>query len=404
MLSVRAPAGPGGTILRGLMTFGIILAAVIATGRAPVAHADDIPPPALKHGINLSNWFADAGRQPLTARDFQQIKAAGFDHVRIPINPESLGFSLSEGSTGRVLFDFSNLDNAVGMARDRGLSVILDVHPGDGFMAQLEQEPRAPAGLIALWRHLAEHYKPYSTSTVVFELLNEPHYNSDAGQYRILIGDIVTAIREVAPKNTIIVDVPRSATLEGFDGFTPIKDENVYYAFHYYEPYIVTHQGMKTPPARGRALRYFHNLPYPSSSVDQNTNYAPTAADVIEAKHELTDYVSGNWDQSHIATRVKAAADWAAANHQRVICTEFGAARRFLYPQARYQWIADTRQALEVNAIGWDLWDYTDLFGIARLTGDTITDPGDGSVRLANPDEGSREIEPDAVKALFGGG
>jgi endoglucanase len=318
------------------MAFGIALCAMIMIGLAPSASAGDIPPPALKHGINLSNWFADAGRQPLAAADFERIKNAGFDHVRIPINPESLGFSLSEGSTGRVLFDFTNLDAAIGKARDKGLSVIIDIHPSDSFMAMMEMDPRAEAGLIALWQHLAEHYKPYSTATLVFELLNEPRYVSDTNRYRLLAGDIVAAIRQAAPKNTIIIDVPKSATLEGFDGFTPIKDDNVLYAFHYYDPYIITHQGMKAPPARGRALRYFRNLPYPSSAVDPNTNYAPTAADSMEAKHEVTDYVTGNWDQSHITAHVKAAADWGIANHQKVICTEFGATRQFLNPAARY--------------------------------------------------------------------
>jgi hypothetical protein len=96
------------------------------------------------------------------------------------------------------------------------------------------------------------------------------------------------------------------------------------------------------------------------------------------------------------------AADWAAANHQRVICTEFGAARRFIDPASRYQWIADTRKALEANNIGWTLWDYTDAFGVTTLTGDTIKEPGDGVVHLADPNTGTRDFEPEAIKALFG--
>ena len=89
---------------------------------------------------------------------------------------------------------------------------------------------------------------------------------------------------------------------------------------------------------------------------------------------------------------------------ESVLCAPCAqSARRFIDPVSRYRWIADTRKALEAAGIGWDLWDYTDLFGITRLTGETITDPGDGSVRLADPQEGSRDIDPDAVKALFGG-
>jgi endoglucanase len=400
MQSRRTQRRSCGTFTRGMMGFGIVLASLFLMRPAVAAVAT---PPTLKHGVNLSNWFTDSGRQPLVARDFDQIRAAGFDHVRVPINPESLGFSLYDGESGRVLFDFSNLDLAVGMARDHGLSIILDIQPGDGLMAQIEQDPRAEAGLIALWRHLAEHYQPFSTSTVVFELLNEPRFKTAGSQYRTLIANIVTAIRQVAPKTTLIVDLPKSATLGGFDDFVQIADDNVIYAFHFYEPYIVTHQGMKAAPVFGRALRYFRGLPYPASAIKPGTNYAPEGGDTDEVKKEIGDYTAANWNAEHIAGRIKVAANWAASNHQHVICTEFGAARRFIDPASRYGWITDTRKALDANSIGWDLWDYTDLFGITKLTGDVISEPSDGSVRLADPEQGTRDIDPDAIKALFGG-
>src|SRR5580700_5158712 len=85
--------------------------------------------PVLRHGINLSNWFAQAPRQPLVDGDFKQIKSSGFDHVRIPINPELFGFSLLEAASGRVLMDYSTIDQAVGMAVSNGLVVVLDLHP-----------------------------------------------------------------------------------------------------------------------------------------------------------------------------------------------------------------------------------------------------------------------------------
>src|SRR6201994_4551613 len=164
--------------MRRRLSFGALPAVVFVFSVISGAWAADAPPPNLKHGINLFYWFTENGRQPLVVRDFDQIRAAGFDHVRIPINPESLGFSLYDGESGRVLFDFSSLDTAIGMARDHGLSAIVDVRPADSLMTQIEQDPRAEAALIALWEHIAEHYKPYSTSTIVFELLDEPRFKT----------------------------------------------------------------------------------------------------------------------------------------------------------------------------------------------------------------------------------
>jgi len=148
--------------MRRRLAFRALPAALFLFAAISGAWAADVPPPALKRGINLSYWFTENGRQPLVARDFDQIRAAGFDHVRIPINPESLGFSLYDGESGRVLFDFSGLDAAAGMARDHGLSAIIDIRPSDGLMLQIEQDPRAEAALIALWQRIADHFSPYS--------------------------------------------------------------------------------------------------------------------------------------------------------------------------------------------------------------------------------------------------
>ncbi len=376
-----------------LLAFGLL----VCHG-APV-HADDAQGPALKRGVNLSNWFAEAQREPLTARDFQTIKKAGFDHVRIPINPELLGFSLLEGSSGRVLFDFTKLDTAVGLARDNGLAVILAIEPSASFMTQMERESGAEAGVADLWAHIAEHFAPVPTSAVAFEILSEPRV--EEARYRTLIAGALVAIRQVAPQNLVIIDVPRSAMLEGFADFAPADDPHAAYAFHYYEPFLFTHQGMKAPPSYGFALRYFSYLPYPSSFAVASVNYAKGAPDPEDARSDLAAYMLANWDAAHIAARIKVAVDWAKANHQLVLCTAFGAVRKSIAPVSRYHWIEDTRKALETANIGWTVWDYTDQFGITRLTGDTVVEPGDGSVHLADPNSGSRSFEPEALDALL---
>jgi endoglucanase len=357
--------------------------------------------PALRRGLNLSDWFTDSQRDPLVARDFQRLKEAGLDNVRIPINPELLGFSLFDAQEGRVLFDFTNLDAAVNLARDNGLATILDIQVSDSLLTQIQQDPRGEGGFVSLWAHLADHYKLYSSAQLAFEILGEPRFFADPEQYRALVSDVVAAIRKATPSATIIVDVPKSASLDGFEGFEPFDDPHLVYAFYFYEPYLFTHQGLRAPASRGFALRNFHDLPYPSSLVDPKANYAPTAPDPMEARKELSDYTGANWNAAKIAARIRVAAEWAKAKRQRVICAEFGVVRKSATPDARYRWIEDTRGALEANGIGWDLFDYADLFGVAELDGETIVEPSDGSIHLADPGEGSREIEDAAREALF---
>jgi endoglucanase len=353
-----------------------------------------------RHGVNLSNWFANAERQPLVQTDFEKIEKAGFDHVRIPVNPEFFGFSVFDAATGRILFDFSKLDQAIGFAESVGLSVILDIQPGENLASQIEQDRQADIGFVALWQHIAEHYQDRTPEKLAFEIVNEPRFNTDLQNYTTLVADLIAAIRRTGAKNPIVIDAPLAAALDALADLKPVRDQNVFYAFHFYEPLLFTHQGMKMASPI-RSLRYFHNLPYPSKLADLNFNYAPVAADPITAKRDLLDYMAANWDEGHIRARIKVAADWAQANHTRLICTEFGVIRPYVSAASRYQWIADTRKALETAGIGWSLLDYTDLFGIVTLTGATAVDRSDGSIRLVDPQSGSRDIDNQAISALF---
>ena len=95
--------------------------------------------PELHRGLNLSSWLANAPRQPLFARDFDQIKRAGFDHIRLPFNPTYYGFHLSSDGPTTASLDFTALDRALAMADQVGLPVIIDLHPGGDFLDTLER-------------------------------------------------------------------------------------------------------------------------------------------------------------------------------------------------------------------------------------------------------------------------
>jgi len=380
----------------------LCLALLAALAAARPAVAEEGKAVAFRRGVNLSNWLSDTQRQPLQDRDFTQIKAAGFDHVRIPVNPEFLGFSLNEAATGRVLFDFAPVDEAVGLAMANGLSVILDIQPSDGFLSLVEEDARAEAGFIEMWRHVAEHFKLDPPESLAFEILNAPKYTDDTSRYSELMNDIVGALRQIVPKHTLIIDAPKGDSIEGLEAMTPLRDPNIIYAFHFYEPFAFTHQGLNYGPD-GRQIRYLRNLPYPSSATNLSVNYAPGAPDATEPKQVVSEYALADWNADHIQSRLKIADAWALANHVRILCTEFGARRSFVNVASRYRWITDTRKALESYGIGWDLWDYTDTFGIMKLRGDVVTEPTDGSAHFADDDEkNKREIDPEATPALFG--
>jgi hypothetical protein len=348
--------------------------------------AEDIP--VLHKGINLSNWLANAQRQPLYDWDFQQIEKAGFDNVRLPVKPELLAG------------DITAVDEAVNLAIAHGLNVVLDMHPAAPFMKALETDSQAQNDFIRLWMRVADHYRNYPSSELVFELLNEPQYYGHEEDWNAFAARLVTAIRQVDSSRFLIVGSPRGSSIEGLERMEPVPDAHIIYAFHFYEPYMITHQGIRRGFEK-KMLRYFHDMPYPAQRVDHNADYyAETASNPEQAQAELQEYVDAGWDKRHIMKRLERVQQWSAANHVNVICGEFGVLRNHIDSTSRYRWIRDVRRALEHDGIGWQLWDYTDLDGITRLVGKTSTNPIDGSVRLVEPEKGNRIIEDMAVKAL----
>ncbi|HWJ47511.1 MAG TPA: cellulase family glycosylhydrolase [Candidatus Udaeobacter sp.] len=330
----------------------------------------------LQHGVNLSAWFAQVYDPKgytkehfeswTTSADIALIKSAGFDHVRLSVNPQPI---MDAQSRGKMDEYFSSLDAAVKMNLDVGLAVELDLHPESEFKARLAKEDDFVERFADLWRTLAKHYASYDAEKVFFEILNEPEMRDPYRWYGVET-KLAAAIRQAAPANTILA--PGASWDDDSDllFLEPLRDPNVIYVFHFYEPHIFTHQG-----ATWGAF-YWHwlkDLTYPSDP----TNAAQVATIVPDAVHrlEVIRYGQDHWDASRIEAEINQVADWAKQNGVPVVCNEFGVYRH-AQPQDRNAWIRDTRVSLERHHIGWAMWDYSDNFGVAiRKDGRATLDP-----------------------------
>ena len=267
-------------------------ASTLAAHGATISPDAEAPTFVPKRGINLSSWLANAKRQPLFPRDTAQIKAAGFDYVRIPVNPDVFAPSLDSPPNALT---FAPVDRAVDMAIGAGLAVILDLHPGRAFMAALENSDASETAFVEWWKALVNRYGWHSPSQIAFELLNEPQYYADSIRYNRLIVRTVSELRRLVPWHTLIVGGTRGSSIDGLLTMSVLEDPRVLYVFHFYEPYIVTHQGINQG-FDGKAIPFFRDVPYPSRLAQLDKNYAPTASNASEARDELHAYVSADWD------------------------------------------------------------------------------------------------------------
>jgi aryl-phospho-beta-D-glucosidase BglC (GH1 family) len=320
----------------------------------------------LRHGINLSAWFAQVYDPKgytkehfeawTTAQDIALIKSAGFDHVRLSVNPQPMMDSARRHQGYAEYFGY--LDAAVKMILDAGLAVEIDMHPDSDFKARLKEDDFVER-FADYWRTIAQHYASWNSERVFFEIMNEPEMRDPYRWYGIE-AKLVAAIREVAPANTILVAGAKWDDDEDMILLEPVRDPNVIYVFHFYEPHIFTHQGATWGAYYWHWLKGLH---YPSSPE----NAAKVAALVPDAVHRLDviRYGQDHWDAARVDAEINQAADWAKRNGVPLVCNEFGVFREFSEPQDRAAWITDVRTSLEHHNIGWAMWDYSDNFGVA---------------------------------------
>jgi|SRR5580698_432847 len=372
--------------MRQWITAVVFLTAVSICPAQTQSHSSPVPTstvPAtrlahLHHGINLSEWFAQVYdprgytkehfQNWTTPADIALIQSAGFDHVRLSVNPQPMMDAAWRGGSEEY---FGYLDAAVKMILDAGLAVELDMHPDSDFKARLKDDDFVER-FADFWRTVARHYSSWDSDRVFFEVLNEPEMH-DPYRWSGVEARLATAIRQGAPNHTIIAAGARWDDNDDMIFLEPLRDPNVIYVFHFYEPHIFTHQGATWGSYYWHWLR---GLRYPSSPE----NAAQVATSVPEAIDRLyvIRYGQDHWDASRIEAEINQAAEWGKRNGVPLVCNEFGVYRSFSDPQDRAAWIRDVRTSLERHNIGWAMWDYSGGFGVVtkkdgKATLDEIT-------------------------------
>ena len=316
----------------------------------------------LRHGINASEWFAQAGNYSAARTnsytddaDIALMAQLGFDNVRLSIDAEPL----ARGLFGRDETNFvGRLDHAVDQMLAKGMAVQIDIHPESDYKKRVSTTGEGVERFVMLWRKLAAHYSDRNPDLVFFEIMNEPE-ERDPYRWAGVQARAAVAIREVAPRNTIIAAGANWSGISDLLMQTPLADGNVIYTFHFYEPMQFTHQGASWT---GTWPILTHDIPYPPTQEGLQRSLAEVP-DAI-SKYELEHYWLDHWDAHRIHMEIDAAAGWGKQHNVPLICNEFGVHRPKAPEDSRMRWIHDVRTALEADGIGWTMWDYRGGFGV----------------------------------------
>lgn len=324
----------------------------------------------LARGINLAFWFwyapAEIDRR-FTDEDFALIRNLGFTFVRVPIDLE---FVMDKNSDDLLNHDnLAYIDRGFERLLAHDLAIIVDLHStslADSDVSNYSSALEDPAFVevfTRFWQSFANYLaneRGYDPEMMFFGPMNEPVFKADPSEWPPIQERLLAAIRAVAPEHTLIATGALWSSLYTLLELQPLNDPNIVYDFHFYEPFVFTHQGAGWTSRDVLPLR---EVPYPSSPEA----VAPLLDGLPDiAREALERYGQEEWDAADLEARISQVGAWAQAHGLRVICTEFGVYGAYAPHQDRVRWITDTRVLLEKYGLGWGMWEYDDSFGLVQ--------------------------------------
>lgn len=338
---------------------------------------------SLSPGMNLPWWFWFAGPPwdaSMIDTGYSQANLDGFFNagirgVRLPVD-----FFLLTKSTDRSQLDpgmMAKVDAAIQKLLATGFNVILDNHNAPEESGGTDISDRLfDDAFVALftdyWGQLAERYASIDANRLIFEPLNEPIFQSAPERWTVtVLPAIVDAIRSKAPDHTILLSAPNWSSVSGVVQMRPdlIGDANVIYNLHFYEPFVMTHQGAGWV---GTPFEELGGLPYPSSpEAVAPVLLAKTWSD--EARWNIENYGEERWNRDKVAALIGQAVDWARDNEVVLMTTEFGVYMEKSPPLDAARLVRDMRETFEANGIPWMVWSDNGGFGFHRADFSYVT-------------------------------
>jgi len=178
----------------------------------------------------------------------------------------------------------------------------------------------------------------------------------------------VATIRRAAPRHTILATASQWSKIDGLLAIEPVRDEDVIYTFHDYDPMWFTHQGA-TWGSEGWA--FLRGVPYPATP--ENIQAALGQEPDARVRLWVQRFGLERGDATLLGAEAAAMYEWAQRRGVPLYCGEFGVYKAYADPKARATWISDMRTALESKHIGWAMWDWDGNFGL-------VTKGSDGTV------------------------
>lgn len=388
---------------RGMLGGAMALAGFAACNGASAAPAM----PVLRRGVNTWPWFSLTREYPAprtdyawppfqeqrpvpTATDLARLRQAGLDFLRIPIDPGP--FLAGTDQEKGILFDVAGA--AISDALTADLSVVVNIHANGATHywnpERMLASTAAPAfsAYRTLVGEIAGRLGRLGSSRIVFEPVNEPAGECSSAAWLDVQMELLTTARAAAADLPLIATGGCGSMVSGLVALDPTPLQALgplFFTFHFYEPYLFSHQGA---PWMGEPVyRSLNAVPWPASAgtleqtlaavrarMDQDaaTPAADKQAVYEETQRVLKVYFDAQPDRLFIDRYLAMVQAWGQRNgieSARILMGEFGALRsdaRYVAAAApdRARYVGDVRRSAEAFGFPWAFWNLFDGMGM----------------------------------------
>jgi endoglucanase len=316
----------------------------------------------LGRGVNLGNAL-EAPREGewgmvIQPEFFQLIAEAGFDTVRVPIRWSA--HALEDAPYTVESSFFERVDWVIEHALDQNLNVVINMHHYDELFAS----PEAHADrFVAIWEQIATRYVD-RPDALYLELLNEPHANLNPAKWNALLLRTIEAVRAIDDYHTLVIGSAEWGGIAGLAHLSlPENEPNLVATFHYYDPFLFTHQGAEWSGPEVGTLGV--TWPGPPEEAVEPVEAAKRVEWVrlwfLRYNQNPSSQNPANEEDIHRA--FDQALAWSETRGVPLWLGEFGA-----YSTAdmdsRVRWTAAVREAAEVRGFSWAYWEFGAGFGV----------------------------------------
>ena len=331
----------------------------------------------LAKGINIPGWFwlnrgsVDELEKRYPDADFQSIKKLGFTNVRVPIDMANVYDKSQPDFLNNT--NLAYLDRGIRKILSYELAIIIDLHSisqkegGSNYSGPLGRDETFTDTFCRFWTSFARHLSQFDPDWVILEPMNEPVLSGKEENWPPVQRKVIAAIRKGAPKHSILATGARWSNLDTLLELEPLKDHNIIYNFHFYEPHIFTHQGASWSSDWVKPLR---DIPYPSSPEAVKDLIGRYTDERIT--NNIKRYGEQRWNAEKIDDRMNGASEWAKKHNVKIICNEWGTYKRYCPLKFRVAWLRDVRESCERFGIGWCMWTFDGSFGVVNRKGEQV--------------------------------